>query len=179
MSANPLLVPEAFDTVIVAGDYLPGLANVGKVKRTFKWDKKEAPGTAGDSITYRGIRIVDFVIELTFWESEQIDEWDAKRPGLEPVTGAIKALDVVHPVLERQKVRSVVVEEIVELYPADAGAWKVQIGVTEYKPPPKANASGSPSGSKNSSGKGSSAAPTAQSEQEKEIARLLEEAKKP
>lgn len=179
MSANPLVIPEAFDIVILAGLTLPGLADVGKVSRKFKWDKKEAPGTAGDSITYRGIRLVELVIELTFWTQEQIDEWDALRPGIEPVAGNVKALDVIHPVLERQKVRALVVSEIVELFPKLQGGWGVQIGVDEYKPPPKANASGSPDGSKGSSGTGSNAAPTAQSEQEKEIARLLAIAKQP
>lgn len=178
MSANPFRVPEAFDVVALGGEYLPGLARVAKVKRTFKWDKKEGPGTQGDSLTYRGSRLVDFVIDLTLWEEEQIDEWDVKRPALEPDPRKIKALDIVHPVLERQKVRSVVVAEITELDHKGGGEWNVQIGVNEYKPPPKANASGTPNGS-GSSKKGGDAPPTALSEQEKEIARLLEEAKKP
>lgn len=183
MSANPFRVPEAFDTVVVAGEYLPGLAKVAKVKRTFKWDKKEGPGTQGDSITYRGSRLVDFVIELSLWEEEQIDEWDAKRPMLEPDARNVRALDVVHPVLERQKIRSIVVAEIVELDHQGGGLWTVQIGVNEYKPPPKANATGSPNGSKSSSGKDGSgaaaAAPAARTEQEKEIERLLAIARQP
>ena len=179
MSANPLLVPEAFDTIVIGGEYMPGLAKVGKPKRSFKWDKKEGPGTQGDSLTYRGSRLVDFVIDLTFWESEQIDEWDAKQPGLEPDPRSVRALDVVHPVLERLKVRAIVVAEIGGLEDRGAGEWGVQIGINEYKAPPKVNASGSPNGSKSSSGKGGNAAPTALSAQEQEIARLLAEAKKP
>lgn len=179
MSANPFRIPEAFDVVAIAGEYMPGLAKVAKIKRTFKWDKKEGPGTQGDTLTYRGSRLVDFVIDLTFWEEEQIDEWDIKRPALEPDPRAIKALDIVHPVLERQKIRSIVVAEITEIDHKGGGEWNVQIGVNEYKAPPKANATGSPAGSKGSSGKGGDAPPSAQTEQEKEIARLLEEAKKP
>lgn len=188
MSANPFRLPDdpfenPFDTIIVAGDYLPGLARVGKVKRTFKWDKKEGPGTQGDTITYRGTRLVEFVIELEFWEAEQVDEWDAKRPGLEPDPRSIRALDVIHPVLERQKVRSIVVEEITELSYVKGGSWTVQIGVNEFKPAPKANATGTPSGSGSSSGKAgpgaADKAPTAKSAQEEEIARLLAEAKRP
>ena len=187
-SANPFLLPEdpfdnPFDTVVIGGEYMPGLASVGKPKRTFKWDKKEGPGTQGDSLTYRGSRLVDFVVDLTFWEAEQVDEWDAKSGGLEPDPKNIRALDIVHPTLERLKVRSIVVVEITELFHKGKGEWGVQIGVNEYKPPPKANASGTPKGSASSSGKdgaGAAAkAPTAKSEQEKEIDRLLKLAKEP
>lgn len=177
MSANPFRVPEAFDTCALAGEFLPGLAKVGAVKRAFKWDKKEAPGTQGDHITYRGSRLVDFVIELTMWEEEQIDEWDLKRPLFEPDAKKIQALDVEHPVLERQKVRSVVVAEIVELEHKGGGLWVVQLGVNEYKPPPKAPATGNPKGSTNKTP--TPAGETAPSAQEQEIARLLAEAKKP
>lgn len=188
MPANPFRLPDdpnenPFDTIVIAGEFMPGKADIGKPKRTFKWDKKEAPGTAGDSITYRGSRIVDFVIELTFWEAEQIDEWDVKRPALEPNPKAIKALDVNHPVLERQKVFSIVVEEIVELFHVGKGEWHAQIGCTEYRPPPKVNATATPAGSASGASKdGAGAAakpPTAKSAQEQEIARLLAEAKKP
>lgn len=183
MSANPFLITDdpnenPFDTVILGGDYLPGLASVGKPKRVWKWDKKEAPGTAGDSITYRGSRLVDFVIKLTFWEPEQVDEWDSKSPGLIP--DGKKALDIIHPTTDRLKVRSVVIAEIVELYPNGDGSWSVEIGVDEYKPPPKVNATSTPKGSSsNAASKPTDKSPTAKTEQEKEIARLLEEAKKP
>lgn len=182
MSANPFRTPEAFDTLALAGDYLPGLVRVGAVKRVFKWDKKEGPGTQGDTITYRGTRLVDFVIDLTMWLEEQIDEWDAARPRLEPDPRSVKALDVTHPVLDRQKVRSIVVAEIVELVHKGGGEFNVQIGVNEYKPPGKANATGSPSGSKSSGAGGGGTAnkpPNAKTAQEEEIERLLKLAREP
>jgi hypothetical protein len=127
---------------------------------------------------------VDFAIELTFWEAEQVDEWDAKRPNIEPDSRNVRALDIVHPVLERQKVRSIVVAEIVELfYRNGEGSWGVQIGVNEYKPPPKANATGTPKGSSNAGNKdgpGAAAKPkSAKTAQEEEIERLLAEARRP
>lgn len=181
MSANPFRVPEAFDVIALSGEYMPGLANVGRVKRVSKWDKKEAPGTAGDSITYRGKRLVDFVIQLTMWEEEQIDEWDDKQKLLE-VDG--KAHDVVHPILDRLKVRSVVIAELPGLFHEGGGLWTVQIGVNEFKPPSKGgNSTVTPKGSANSTGKdgpGAAAKPTtAKSAQEEEIERLLKLAKEP
>lgn len=186
MTANPFLMPEdpadnPFDTIALGGEYMPGLANVGKPKRTFKWDKKEGPGTKGDTITYRGDRLVDFVIDLTFWEAEQVDEWDAKSGALKPDARQIRALDCSHPTLDRLNVRSVVVTEITELFHRGGGAWGVQIGVDEYRPPVAANATpkGS-SGANAKNGAGASAkAPTAKSAQEQEIDRLLKLARQP
>lgn len=183
MSANPFRTPEAFDTCALGGEYLPGLVRVGPVTRKFKWDKKEGPGTQGDSITYRGSRLVDFVIDVTMWEEEQIDEWDAKRPALEPDARNVKALDAVHPVLDRQKVRAVVVAEITELVHKGGGEWNVQIGVNEYKPPGKSNATGTPKGASSSSGSGGGGTankpPNAKTAQEEEIERLLRIAREP
>lgn len=180
MSANPFRVPEAFDTIVISGEYMPGLVNVGRTKRVQKWDKKEGAGTTGDTLTYRGKRSVDFVIQVTMWEEEQIDEWDDKQPMLE-VDG--KAHDVVHPILERLKVRSIVIIEVPGLFHEGGGLWTAQIGVNEFKPPPKGNSTVTPKGSANSNGKdgpGAAAKPTtAKSAQEEEIERLLKLAKAP
>jgi hypothetical protein len=123
------------------------------------------------------------VIDLTFWEADQVDEWDAKSGVLRNAVDSQRALDCSHPTTDRLSVRSIVVAEIVELFPRGEGgcAWGVQIGVNEYRPAPKANVSGTPSGSTSKAGdagkKGQT--PTAKSAQELEIQRLLAEAKKP
>jgi hypothetical protein len=184
-SANPLRLPEAWDFVILGGDLLPGLAKIEGARRPFKWDEKEGAGTIGASLTYRGERLVPSAIVLQFWLEEQIDEWDSVRPRLKPDARNVKALDIVHPSLEDLEVRSVVVDEIGALEHKGGGLFEVRISVKEYKPPPKANASGSPSGSSSSSkSKGGAAGtgnapPSAKTEQEKEIERLLAEARKP
>lgn len=196
MSANPFRLPDEpqdnpFDTIVIGGEYMPGLCSIwagSKPSRKFKWDKKVGAGTAGDTLTYRGSLLVELVIDLTFWEAEQVDEWDAKAAALEAAIGA-NARDVTHPVLDRLKVRSIVVAEIVQLFPRGIGgcAWGVQIGVNEYRPAPKANVTGTPDGSgKGGTGskndgtkKGGNQPPTAKSVQEQEIAKLLAEAKKP
>lgn len=182
MPANPFRTPEAYDTLALGGEYLPGLINVGKPSRKFKIDKKEGPGTSGDTITYRGKRTVEFVIEGTLWEEEQFDEYDEKLPGFEPDDRKVKALDVIHPTLERLKIRSVLIVEIVPPWHVGKGEWRYQFGVNEYKPPPKgANATGTPNGSTgaNKTDRTAEKAPAAKSEQEKEIDRLLKLAKEP
>lgn len=186
MSANPFELSDdpsqnPFDIVYIAGGQLPGLASIwtgSKPSRKYKWDKKEGAGTAGDILTYRGSRTVEFVIDLTFWEADQVDAWDAMYPTLTP--DGKSGVDITHPTLDRLGVKSIVIEEIVQLFPKGGGQWGVQIGVNEYAPPPKTNVTTTPNGSSNTTAKSDAdKPPTAQTAQEKEIQDLLAEAKKP
>lgn len=190
MSANPFLLSDdpnqnPFDAVAIGGEYMPGLARVwiaSKPSRKHKWDKKVGPGTVGDTLTYRGSLLVEFAIQLEFWEAEQVDEWDAKYPALSLAIGS-KAQDIAHPTLDRLGVRAIVLSEIVQLFPLGVAgcAWAAQIGVNEYRPPPKVNVTGSPNGAANGFSQGQNGNgknPTAKSAQEEEIAKLLKEAKK-
>lgn len=183
MSFNPFYIDvdpanNPFDQVIIAGDYIPGLPSVWSTKpsRKYKWDKKQGAGTAGDTITYRGIELVEFVIDVTFWEGPQVDAWDALYPKWTP--DGKTGLDITHPTLDRLGVKSIVIVEFVQLFFRDAGAWGVQIGISEFRPPPPANITTTPDGSKTNNTKTDQPA-TAQTAQEKEIQNLLAEAKKP
>lgn len=177
--SNPIDDPELWHTATIAGRDTPGLATVTGAKRPRKWDEKEGPGASGASLTYRGDRLVAPTLTLKLWEPEHFDEWEDLHAYLKPLVKG-KAVDFFHPSVEDLDVRSVVIEEIGqrEMIEGSGGAATVAITLKEFRPPPKANATGSPNGSKNGSGKGGGTT-TAQSEQEKEIARLLEEAKKP
>lgn len=187
MSFNPFLMGDdpsdnPFDQVLFGGYLLPGLADIwksGKPSRKRKWDKKSAAGASGETMTYRGELTCEFVIDLTFWDADHVDRWDALYP--QWATDGTTAYDVTHPTLDRLKVKSVVVVEIVQLFPIlDKTAWAVQIGVNEYKPPAKKNVTNTPAGSKTNSGSSEKdKPPTAKSAQEIEIQKLLEEAKKP
>lgn len=183
MSANPFLISDdpslnPFDIVILRGSQLPGLASVGKPSRKYKWDKKEGAGTAGDVLTYRGIRTVEFMIDLTFWLPEHVDAWDTIYPSLVP--DGKTSIDISHPTLDRLGVKAVLVEEIVQLFSRGAGSWGVQIGINEFSPPPKTNATVTPNGTGYEGGApDQDKPPTAKTAQEKELAALLAEAKKP
>jgi hypothetical protein len=175
-SDNPM------DQVLIGGYLLPGLADIwksSKPSRKRKWDKKSGAGAVGETMTYRGEQTVEWVIDLTFWDETHVDAWDALYP--QWTDDGKTAYDVTHPTLDRLRVKSIVIVEIVQLFPVlDKTAWAVQLGVNEYKPPAKKNVTTTPDGSKSNSGKTEKdKPPTAKSAQEIEIQQLLEEAKKP
>ncbi len=176
MSANPITNPEAWDALVIAGDYTPGLAKV-KSSRAHKWDEKKGKGAQGSTLTYAGHDLATVDITLRFWEAEQYDEFEAKVGQWLPDPKNPKALDVVHPQLELLKIRSIVMLEISGVEVSDDGEMTVTIKAKEFlKPTP---AGGTPSGSRAGSRKPGDAPPNALTEQEKQLAALLEEAKRP
>lgn len=182
--ANPIDFPEVWDAIIIGGRASPGVCTVEGSARNFKWDEKEGPGAAGATHTYRGDRPSHFKVKIKLWLAEHFDDWDSFREALRPdPKKGIKALDVLHPALEDNGIRAVVVESIGEVKHEGGGLYAVELGLVEYRPPPKANASGTPKGASSSSKGGSdgkgTAPPSAKTEQEKEIERLLGIARQP
>ncbi len=175
MSANPLVTPEAWNALIIGGEYTPGLAKV-TASRVHKWDEKKGKGAAGSTITYAGHDLAEGTISIRMWEAEQYDEWEAKVPAWLPDPKKPKALDVYHPQLEILKIRSIVVLELSGVDVATDGEMTCSIKFKEYQPPKPAG--GTPSGSA-AHRKPGDEPPNATSELEKRFADLYDEAKKP
>lgn len=183
--ANPWDFPDAWDYILLGGALSPGIAVVTSGGKPYKWDVKEGPGTTGASTTFRGSRLAEPSVQFTIWTREQYEEWwrFVEVFTMDPNKKTLAALDIVHPALNGNGIGSVVPKGIPQLENAGGGKWTATLEFQEYGPPPKKKASGNPKGSKGgSAGSGSGAGgaqDTALSEQEKEIARLLGEAKQP
>jgi hypothetical protein len=183
---NPIDFPALWDTIKIAGKQSPGIATItDSAGRPYKWDKKEGPGTEGDTKTYRGQRSSDFSITFLLWTREHFAEWDAFSPLLEYDASkgkAIKAVAIEHPGLNALKIRNVIVEFVGVPQPKSDGTTTIKVDFSEYYPAKNRNATGTPTSAKSSSssGPGAPKAPSqAKSKQEEEIERLLAEAKKP
>jgi hypothetical protein len=183
LTSNPLLNPEAFDVIVVAGVVNPGIVRVSGAERVFDWDVKDAPGSQGSTITYRGWKPTDSItLRFEFWEREQINEFYNEFVPLfyyDAAKTAPKPVDVFHPTLNANQVNSVVTKKIGPLTPEDKQLWSVTIEVLEYRPAPKKNATSTPKGSAGTDPAKAAAKPTVEDEQDRQIAALLEQAKKP
>lgn len=175
MSANPLVTPEAWDVLIVAGEYTPGLAKV-TASRVHKWDEKKGKGGAGSTLTYAGHDLAEGTIEIRMWEEEQYNEFEAKAPAWLPDPKTPKALDVYHPQLELLKIKSIVIKKLGGVVVSSDGLMTVTIDFLEYAPPKPAG--GTPKGSVAHRKPGDDP-PNATSELEKRFGELFDEAKKP
>lgn len=178
---NPLDNPELYDAVSIGGVLSPGVCIIGDVKRKNSWDVKKGKGTLGATITFTGREPISFSIEFLLWTPDHFTQWGTfqKQFEFDPTKKAVTAISIFHPQLSDLGIDSVVCESIGIKKDKGKKLWSVEIGLLEYFPPPKAAATGTPSGSKSSSDAnkppGSPPDPIADAQQA-EIANLLKQA---
>jgi len=182
LSVLPGAVPEYYDAIIAAGLPSPGVVRVQDVAREYTWDVKQAPGAAGENMTFKGIKNVVFSLEFQLLGDDQLQAWEAwvSLWDFDPTKTAPTPLTVSHPLLEERGVTVVAAKKIYAPRQARPGdnLWIAKIEATEWRPPPKANVSGSPKNAKNGAGESASGGPPAETARQREIRQLTEEFKR-
>jgi hypothetical protein len=174
--ANPLVSPEQFDFLNVAGTISPGVCKLEGSSRPYKWDIKDAPGSQGASETYRGWRPSEGIkFKFRFWTAAQIDEffgtflpllqYDATKSSPKPV-------NVLHPVLAANGITNLVTKEIGPLIDEGNQLWSVAVEFIEFRPAPKKNATSTPNGTNINTKPDTGSKPTAQEQQNETAERL-------
>jgi len=129
--------PGSWDTAVLGGVTLPGLARIDGLDLGARWDIKEAPGTDGASETYQGYTPAPFNLVLRMWSRSQ---WLAflplaKRFRPKPGRASPEPVDVVHPELLVWGISRVIIRKI---KPRKlAGEYEVAFDLFEYFPQPK------------------------------------------
>jgi len=188
--ANPLDSPELMNTIVVASKSFGPFADFkGKFElqdpegRPFKWDVKDAPGTQGATITYRGSRPSKMKLAFYFWEASQITAFDENILPLfqlDATKTKVLPVDVLQALLASVDIFSVVAEKIGTYEHEGAGLWSLKIEVLEYKPASKKNATQTPNSTltKGKPGSTQDNRSTFEKNLDAENAALLEEAKR-
>ena len=138
--------PDSWDTAVLGGATLPGLARIDGLELGSKWDVKEAPGSDGATETYQGYTPSPFQLVLRIWLSEQWTEWLRLAPQFRPKPGkeAPKPVDVVHPDLAVWGISRVILRKI---RPRKSdGIYEVTFDLLEYFPQPKKTVTATASG---------------------------------
>lgn len=180
---NPITNPEAWHRIRIGTTESPGIADVGEFVRTFDWDEKKGKGTAGASLTFTSRPLSGGTITFSLWTADHFDEWESFRKLLDYDTTKrpAQAVDIYHPSISGNGIKSVVVAEIGNVIHKGKGLYTVAVKFKEYSPPPKKSATSTPTGSGNGPRtgprelEGTQPAPVPD-QQAGEIAALLEEA---
>ena len=182
--ANPLRSPELLNTITVTSLTLGPFGDIkGKFElqdpegRPFKWDLKDAPGTQGATITYRGSRPSKFKCYFAFWEDVQIDAFDQQMLPLFQIDSLKKTpvpVAVLQVLLASLDIFSLVPEKIGTYNDEGKGLISITIDCLEYAPAKKKNVTTTPTTT--TTNKSKAASPTFQDAQDKEIASLLAKA---
>jgi hypothetical protein len=191
--ANPLRSPELINTIVIASVSFGPFGDVrGKFElldpegRPYKWDLKDAPGTQGATITFRGSRPSKFKLKFTFGVGEPSDQAAAMDLFdttiaplffLDATKKQPKPLDVLQLLLAAVDIFALVPENIGGYEHEGGGLYSYSIPCLEYAPAKKKNATSTPTSTVTTAKKTSSA--TFQDQQDREISSLLAKAAQP
>lgn len=128
--------PFTWDTLIVAGKEIPGLARV-RAAREYKVDKKNGAGADGATLTGLGHLPVEATITLKLWQPAQAQELQQLLPLIlpKPKKGRPVPVDVSHPALAFLGVRALYFTRVGAPEPtSEKGVYEVELKGTEFLP---------------------------------------------
>jgi hypothetical protein len=143
--------PDAWDTLIVAGDNgpirAPGLVDEIDVSIKNKVDKHPGPGIDGGTITVQGEDVPEVKVVLKIWEKShqiQLEKFlNTIRPQGKKAT--IKPRDFTHPILSEHGIKSLIYESIQGPgMPDKQGFRKITLQFSRFKLPPKQSVATTP-----------------------------------
>ena len=191
--ANPLRSPELINTIVLAsvscgpfGDVRCKFELTDPEGRPYKWDLKDAPGTQGATITFRGSRPSKFKLKFTFGVGEPADQANAMDLFDATITPLFfidatkkepKPLNVLQLLLAAVDIFALVPENIGGYEHEGGGLYSYTVPCLEYSPAKKKNATSTPNTTVTTANKAQS--PTFQDQQDKEISALLAKAGQP
>jgi len=177
---NPFANGSLYDAIVLGGKRSPGIVTLSGHDRNQKWDIKEADGHGGATTTWKGEQVAQFTASFYLVVDpvqglDEFAEWDlfaAVIRSMLPHSGKPKAMDVYHPDLARNDIKSVEQASIGGLTHDGKGGATVVVKFLEYRPAKKKG--GTASGSKSAA-----KAPDPNADLKAEVARLLVQARQP
>jgi hypothetical protein len=181
--------PVGYSTIVLGTMRSPGTCTLSKHDRKKNWDVQKAKGSTGASSQLNGDDIGTF--DATFYLVDdgsaepgqgQFDQWDQFEKLVRSLTDASKpiALTVYHPDLARQGFTEVSNAGVGGFNRDGKGGATITVSFIEYKPPkkkPAAKAQAKKGGSRG--GNSSILAEDPNAAAKRELAALVDEAKKP
>jgi hypothetical protein len=150
---NPIDDERLYDGITLGGIQSPGKVTLSGHDRKVNWDVKAGSGQSGATTTLKDIPPIEFT--ATFYlvrdDAQGIDDltdWPAFRELINSTIAGTKpkALDIYHPDLAANGIKSVVLGSFGGTVHDGKGGQTITVKLQEYKPPkPKG---GSPNGSK-------------------------------
>lgn len=187
MSLLPDWAWKGFDKMWAAGVQSPGVVRIKEVAREYVWDMKQAPGAAGENMTFKGVKNVVTTLEFLLLGDPQIEEWESWVAlwDLDPQKKEPSPVVVYHPLLEERGVFFMSPKKIhapSQSRPGD-NLWIAKIEAIEWKPPPAANVAKSPSSAQagartdGTSAEAKAGGPPAETARQREIRELTQKFK--
>jgi hypothetical protein len=133
---NPIDNEDLYNVVVLAGKPSPGVVKLSGHDRELDWDVKTGPGTKGGTTTLKGEKPIEFTASFYLADRDDFDAWPDFQALVEStVSGAKpKGLDIYHPDLARNDIRSVVKRKIGGVAHDGKGGQTIVVTFLEYRP---------------------------------------------
>lgn len=144
---DPFTAPAAWDVFVVAGQGSPGLVHLEELHRPYGWDVKKGKGSDGATLTHTGRQLAKWKTRHQLWTPAHFLAWSLWSQLLkyEPTKGQpVVALDVFHPALVAVDVSIAIVVNLGAPLHKGRGMYEAVIEWLEYRPPPPAKATATP-----------------------------------
>jgi len=135
VSFDPFTTPISFAKV--KGVKTPGICVIEDADQSIAWDERAGPFLAGAFLVGGGRKLVHFSMRLTLLTSQDFADWYAFKPIVDrpPYGTRPKSLDIWHPWLVDQGVRSAVVEKLGQPKLSSDGSFEIKIDWIEFRIP--------------------------------------------
>jgi hypothetical protein len=144
---DPFSSPQAWDTIVVGGQDSPGLCHMEELHRPYGWDVKKGKGSDGATLTHTGRQLAKWKTRHHLWTVAHFLAWSLWSQALkyEPTKGQpVVALDVFHPALVAVDVSVAIVVNLGDPHHKGKGLYEAVVEWLEYRPPPPAKATATP-----------------------------------
>jgi hypothetical protein len=132
--------PTAWDRLYIAGTLAPGIVRDINVVRSRKVQKNAGPGIDGASLVSQGRNLAEVPIVLELFTRNHLaraEAFVAERLARLKDEGAVT---FAHPLLTLHQLSALYIEEFDGPKRVSEGIYQMTIKATEYRPPPKVNA---------------------------------------
>lgn len=135
MTWNP--IDEPIDYVLLADQRSPGIAEIRNANSPRRLRRRNGYGLSGATVIFLGLALSEPILVLRLYSREDWEGWQAWRPLVQrpPLGERARALDIWHPILEMQGIRSVLIEDVSQPIEDDDGVWTIEIKMVEYRRP--------------------------------------------
>lgn len=148
MSPNPITDEELYDVVTLGSATSPGKVTLSGHDRKVGWDIKKGTAQSGASMTRTSEDPIEFTASFYLSTIEDFEAWPAFLAVINSTVASAtpKALDIYHPDLAENDIKSVVKGTVMGTVHDGKGGQTRPVKFLEYRPPKSKG--GSPDGSR-------------------------------
>lgn len=178
MATTPNTHPDIYKSILLGGVFSPGTVTLSGFDRVHAWEDQRPKGAMGENTINHGPKNAGFTATFFLADLEDVAQWDDFQRLISSTVDGQKpqALPAYHPDLVRNKITDVVVESIGGFVHDGKNGASVTVKFKEYRPPKPKPAAKAGAAKKKADAQ---SRPDPNAEAKRELAALVEQARKP